>query len=133
GVICSPNNFDYEQPLDEGMIRITSLANYERWAELDDDAYRLAKLRCYDQVAASAVRFVPDFRSAVVETDMFTPRTIHRYTGRQRGAVYGAPQKRHDGRTHLKNLFICGTDQGLVGIIGALVSGVSVTNQYILD
>ena len=29
-------------------------------------------------------RFVPDFRPAVVETDMFTPLTIHRFTGHRR-------------------------------------------------
>ena len=52
--------------------------------------------------SASAVRFVPDFRPAVVETDMFTPTTIQRFTGHDEGAVYGAAEKRYDGTTHLK-------------------------------
>jgi len=133
GVICSPNNFVYDAPLADGMMRITALANYDRWAELDESAYRLAKLRCYDQLVAAAVRHVPDFRGAVIDTDVFTPKTIHRFTGRQRGAVYGAPRKRPDGRTHLDNLFICGTDQGLVGIIGTLLSGIAITNRYLLE
>jgi phytoene dehydrogenase-like protein len=133
GVICSPNNFIYDKPLAEGMMRITSLANYEHWKSLDEDAYRVAKLRCYDQTVAAATRFVPDFRSSVIETDVFTPTTIKRFTGHQRGTVYGAPKKQYSGRTHLKNLFICGTDQGFVGIIGALVSGITVANQYMLD
>ena len=89
------------------------------------EAYRLAKLRWYDRMAASAVRFVPDFRRAVIDTDMFTPMTIHRFTGHANGAVYGAPEKRYDGTTHLKNLFICGNDQGLVGIIGTIISGIA--------
>ena len=46
----------------EGMIRISALANYERWAALEPEAYRVAKLRWYDRLAAAAVRFVPDFR-----------------------------------------------------------------------
>ncbi len=133
GVICSPNNFVYDQPLVEGMMRITALANYDRWAALDESAYRLAKLRSYDRLVAAAVRFVPDFRSVVIDTDMFTPKTIHRFTGRQRGAVYGSPKKRPDGRTHLDNLFICGTDQGLVGIIGTLLSGIAIANRYLLE
>ncbi|NQU22637.1 MAG: NAD(P)/FAD-dependent oxidoreductase, partial [Candidatus Nealsonbacteria bacterium] len=112
GVICSPNNFDYAQPLDEGVLRITSLADYDRWSTLDDEAYRLAKLRWYDRVVESAVRYVPDFRSSVIDTDMFTPKTIRRFTGRVNGAVYGTEQKHYDGRTHLENLYICGTDQG---------------------
>ncbi|MBN2477576.1 MAG: NAD(P)/FAD-dependent oxidoreductase [Pirellulales bacterium] len=132
GVICSPNNFVYDQPLGEGVMRITSLANYDRWAGLDDNAYRLAKLRWYDKVVASAVRFVPDFRSSVIDTDMFTPTTIRRYTGHENGAVYGAAQKSYDGRTHLKNLYVCGTDQGFVGIVGTLISGISIANRHLL-
>jgi phytoene dehydrogenase-like protein len=133
GVICSPNNFVYDEPLAEGMIRMTALANYDRWTGLDESEYQLAKLRCYDRMVASAVRFVPDFRSAVIDTDVFTPKTITRFTGRQKGAVYGAPEKRPNGRTHLDNLFICGTDQGFVGIIGTLISGIGVANQYLLE
>lgn len=132
GVICSPNNFAYSEPLKEGVMRITSLANYGRWADLDPEAYRLAKMRCYDRIVESAVRFVPDFRSAVIATDTFTPTTIHRFTGRRNGAVYGAPDKRFDGRTHLDNLYICGTDQGFVGIVGTIVSGIGIANQYLL-
>ncbi|MDI9446569.1 MAG: NAD(P)/FAD-dependent oxidoreductase [Planctomycetota bacterium] len=132
GVICSPNNFAYEEPLGEGIVRITALANYDRWSELDAPAYRLEKLRCYDQTVASAVRFMPDFRRHVVDVDMFTPTTIHRFTGHDRGAVYGAPKKRYDGRTHLENLYVCGTDQGMVGIIGSIISGITIANAYCL-
>ena len=132
GVICSPNNFAYDQPLDEGIIRITSLANFDRWKALSEDEYRLAKLRWYDASTASAVRFIPDFRSSVIETDMFTPTTIRRFTWHDNGAVYGAPKKHYDGHTHLSNLFICGTDQGFLGIIGAIISGISMANQHCL-
>jgi phytoene dehydrogenase-like protein len=132
GVICSPNNFQYDEPLGEGTIRITSLANYEYWNSLSDPGYRLDKLRWYDRIAASAVRFIPDFRRHVVDTDMFTPTTITRFTGRAGGAVYGAPQKRFDGRTHLDNLFLCGTDQGFVGIVGSLLSGITMANRWCL-
>jgi len=132
GVVCSPNNFAYDEPLEEGLVRITSLANYDRWAALSEDDYRLEKLRWYDRAVASAVRFLPDFRQRVIATDMFTPTTIHRFTGHVNGAVYGAPEKVKDGTTHLKNLFICGTDQGWVGIIGSIVSGISIANRHLL-
>ncbi|HEY5313211.1 MAG TPA: NAD(P)/FAD-dependent oxidoreductase [Pirellulales bacterium] len=132
GVICSPNNFVYDQPMAEGVMRITALANYDRWRALGEAEYRLAKQLWYEQMVAAAVRFVPDFRPAVIATDMFTPTTIRRYTGHVNGAVYGSPHKRYDGRTHLKNLFICGTDQGLVGIIGSIISGISIANQHLL-
>lgn len=132
GVICSPNNFDYETPLNEGLIRVTALANFDHWKALSEEEYRLAKLKWYDRVATSAARFIPEFRDHVIATDMFTPLTIRRFTGHRNGAVYGAPDKQLDGRTHLSNLFVCGTDQGYVGIIGALVSGISIANQHLL-
>ena len=132
GVICSPNNFDYGQLLDDGTMRVTSLANFDYWNDLDEQTYHLEKLRWYDKITDSAVRFVPDFRGRVIDTDMFTPKTIVRFTGHDNGAVYGAPEKQFDGRTHLNNLFICGTDQGFVGIIGSILSGISMANQHCL-
>ena len=137
GVICSPNNFAYSEPVngslkDGGTMRVTVLANFDRWRTLDESNYRLEKLRWYDRITESAVRFVPDYRSHVVDTDMFTPTTIVRFTGHENGAVYGAPHKQLDGRTHLENLFICGTDQGLVGIIGSLTSGIAIANRHCL-
>ncbi len=132
GTICSPNNFAYAEPLDEGVLRISALANYDRWASLDPAAYGEAKRIWYDRLVESAARFVPDFRQAVVETDVFTPRTIQRFTGHAEGAIYGAARKRRDGTTHLKNLFICGNDQGLVGIVGTIISGISIANRRLL-
>ncbi|MDR1958025.1 MAG: NAD(P)/FAD-dependent oxidoreductase [Planctomycetaceae bacterium] len=132
GVICSPNNFAYDKPLGEGMVRITSLANHDCWVSLDEEAYRLEKHRAYDRAVESAVRFIPDFRRHVIDTDMFTPLTIRRFTGHENGAIYGAPEKKYDGRTHLDNLFVCGTDQGMVGIIGSIVSGITIANKYLL-
>jgi phytoene dehydrogenase-like protein len=132
GVICSPNNFAYDEALGEGVMRITVLANHDYWRGLSEQQYELEKLRWYDRIIDSAVRFVPDYRSRVIETDMFTPTTIVRFTGHDNGAVYGAPTKQLDGRTHLENLFICGTDQGFVGIIGAITSGISMANMHCL-
>ncbi|MDR0338215.1 MAG: NAD(P)-binding protein [Planctomycetaceae bacterium] len=133
GVICSPNNFDYAESLSEGMIRITALANFDQWKGLEPEEYRRQKQIWYEKILASAIRFIPDFRQHVVDTDMFTPLTIRRFTRKENGAIYGAPEKKYDGRTHLENLFVCGTDQGMVGIIGAIVSGITIANRYLLS
>lgn len=137
GVICSPNNFEYSEALDDGRggrgtMRITVLANYDYWNGLDKEAYELEKLRWFERVNESAVRFTPDFRGRIIDTDMFTPTTIVRFTGHDNGAVYGAPEKQLDGTTHLENLFVCGTDQGFVGIIGSIVSGIGMANLHCL-
>jgi phytoene dehydrogenase-like protein len=135
GVICSPNNFAYspdDGELADNLIRITAIAHFDRWRDLPEEAYALEKLRWYDRLAASAVRFVPDFRSRVIDTDMFTPTTIRRFTSHENGAIYGAPRKQLDGTTRFANLYLCGTDQGYLGIVGALVSGVSMANRHCL-
>ena len=135
GVICSPNNYDYsdeEGKLSDGVVRITTIAHYDRWKQLAPDEYQRQKLRWYDRSVEASVRFTPDFRPYVIDTDLFTPTTITRFTWHDNGAVYGAPDKQLDGTTHLDNLFLCGTDQGYVGIIGAMMSGISMANVHCL-
>ena len=112
--------------------RSVFIADFEGWENLPEEQYRLEKLKWYDRAIASAVRFVPDFRGHVVDTDTFTPATIRRFTWHDNGAVYGAPLKQLDGTTDIENLYVCGTDQGFVGIIGSIISGISIANQYCL-
>jgi len=133
GVICCPNNFQFESPLPEGMIRITNLANFELWNRLGKEEYKSQKAAWLGTTLKEVVKFVPDFRDSIVFTDIFTPITIHRFTGRINGAVYGTPNKIKTGRTHLDNLFICGTDQGFLGIVGAMLSGISMANLHVLQ
>jgi phytoene dehydrogenase-like protein len=133
GIICSPNNFQYgDDKLDDGCIRITALADPGYWMNLPDESYYPAKEEWCARIVESALSHVPDFRPHVVDTDMFTPRTITKFTGHQNGAVYGAPSKIRDGRTHLDNLYLCGTDQGFLGIIGSMLSGITVANLHLL-
>jgi phytoene dehydrogenase-like protein len=135
GVVCSPNNFVYGSTTGptEGLIRMTALANFDRWQSLLSEEYQREKVVAREAIYASAVRFVPDFRAHVVATDTFTPTTIRHFTGHDNGAVYGAPKKRHDGTTHLRNLFVCGNDQGWVGIVGTMMSGVVMANRHCLQ
>jgi phytoene dehydrogenase-like protein len=139
GVICLPNNFEFgAAAMPEGWLRVTCLADYDRWVGLPDVRYQADKLRWLDESTRSARRFLPavtdeTLAAETVATDLFTPRTITRFTGHLEGSVYGAPGKVRDGRTHLKNLYLCGTDQGLLGIVGAMLSGISMANLHILQ
>jgi phytoene dehydrogenase-like protein len=141
GVICIPNNFDYgaDRVLPEGIFRVTCLANYEQWAHLPEETYRADKTRWFAAVQRSARRFLPPLASAgalaaaTVTTDMFTPRTITKFTGHLGGAIYGAAVKHRQGRTALRNVYLCGTDQGFLGIVGAMLSGISMANYHILQ
>jgi phytoene dehydrogenase-like protein len=141
GVICLPNNFAYPNGADlpEGLFRCTCLANYDHWTGLPDEhAYQAEKQRWYGDIQRSALRFLPPLPTpdalggATVATDMFTPRTITKFTGHLGGAIYGSPVKIRDGRTALANLYLAGTDQGFLGIVGAMLSGISMANFHVL-
>jgi len=130
-VICFPNNFNNDD-YNEGVIRITFMANFEKWNELDRPAYLLKKKEVLRQSLELIKKLFPQFEARLNYSDVFTPRTITRYTGHLKGAVYGTTQKVRDGRTAIRNLFICGTDQGFLGIVGAMLSGISMANLHCL-
>lgn len=139
GVICIPNNYNYpnSQELPEGILRITALANYNLWNQLSEMEYQNQKNHWFDVIQKKALNFLPPISSDYLESitiakDMFTPKTIYKYTGRLNGAIYGAINKISSGKTHLANLYICGTDQGLLGITGSMISGISMANKHIL-
>ncbi len=132
GVLCCSNNFDYPEPMKEGLIRLTNLANFAQWDSLPRKDYIAAKKHWRDRALESVFTFFTDFRDNVVFLDSFTPKTIKKYTGHLNGAVYGSPNKIKNGKTPLNNLFICGTDQGFLGIIGATLSGISMANLHVL-
>jgi len=132
GVLCCSNNFDYPEPMKEGLIRLTNLANFAQWDTLPRKDYIAAKKHWRERALESVFTFFPDFRDNVVFLDSFTPKTIKKYTGHLNGAVYGSPHKIKNGKTPVNNLFICGTDQGFLGIIGATLSGISMANLHVL-
>lgn len=130
GVLCCSDNYAASEPAKEGVLRVTSLANHDAWCALDDASYARAKSECESAMLDVAARFAHDPRPASVAHDMFTPRTIRFYTGHLGGTVYGSPVKRIDGECGVRNLHLIGTDQGLLGIVGALLSGVTMANRH---
>ncbi len=134
GIICAPDNFRYGagEPPEEGVLRLTALANPQYWMGLPAEEYYPAKEIWTRRMVESALPYLPDFRPHVIETDVFTPRTIHKFTGHHNGAVYGAPTKVLDGTTPIRNLYLCGTDQGFLGITGAMLSGITMANLHLL-
>ncbi|MBK9975789.1 MAG: NAD(P)/FAD-dependent oxidoreductase [Planctomycetes bacterium] len=165
GVICMPGNFSLPQEPKDHLLRITNIANFDRWIAKARSAgsqpatgagtlpapavgeaptacageapalrdYYAAKQRWYEQSCADVLGHIADFRSHVKLVDMFTPRTIRHYTGHEAGAVYGSPRKLRTGQTGIDGLYIIGTDQGFLGIIGAALSGISMANRWVLQ
>ncbi len=137
GVICLPNNFEFgDRPLKEGLVRVTCLANHDTWCGYSEYEYERAKGEWFERIQKSILPMMPqpqrDYSGDLVATDMFTPKTVKKFTRRARGAIYGSPEKVKDGRTSWDNLFLCGTDQGYLGIVGSMLSGVVMANEHVL-
>lgn len=135
GVICASNNFAHKDEVPpEGLLRVTSLASWDKWSALArPEPYAAMKQVWHDKQVETLLRYVPDVRPRVVFSDCFTPRTVHHFTRHLRGAIYGAPKKVRTGLTPWAGLFICGTDQGFLGIIGSMLSGISIANARVLQ
>jgi phytoene dehydrogenase-like protein len=182
GVICMPGNFNLPQQPKDHLVRITNIANYDKWAALTSSAgapprsagappaqavgapptalvaaeftptagagkvpapgageapalqhYHAAKQHWYTRSCEDVLTHIPDFRPHTSLVDMFTPRTIRHYTGHEGGAVYGSPIKKRTGESGVEGLYIIGTDQGFLGIIGAMLSGISMANRWVLQ
>ncbi len=132
GVVCCPSNYDGHEDMAEGLFRVTWLANPDPWMKADETEYAGLKRVCEARFLDFAERWLPGARSHVRCVDLFTPRTIERFTGHVNGTVYGSPHKLRDGRTGIENLFMIGTDQGYLGIVGALLSGITMANMHVL-
>lgn len=142
GVICIPEN--YQDPenefLNESRLRITNPANFKRWNSLSEEDYKIQKEKSESIMLEHALTYLAqgtsqkkEFEKATILKDTFTPRTIKKYTHHTNGTLYGSPVKNRKGSTPFKNLFISGTDQGYIGIVGAMLGGIAVANNQILS
>ncbi len=137
GVLATPNGFarpfaEPDAPDEEGMLRTTAIAHPQLWHQLPDDEYKRHKAESTNALLAAVADVVPDYRDHVVYQDAFTPRTVSFYTRHVNGTVYGCPQKRRDGEIGVPGVYLIGTDQGYLGVIGAMLSGISMANRHAL-
>ncbi len=134
GVICMPQNFQNLPLSTFREVRTTHLARYEDWKELEKETTSYKKAKDVTALTSLSVaeKILGNFGSDIVYRDTFTPLTIERFTAKIKGAIYGNPIKIKDGDIGYDNLYLAGTDQGFLGIIGSMLSGVSIVNQHIL-
>jgi len=128
-IVCSPEGYE-EFEGEEGVLRVTFLANYKLWKALDSEQYSKEK----DKVEAIARDLIqelyPSHDRQESFIDTFTPLTVEKYTSHMNGAIYGATKKFLNGDIGIKDLFLIGTDQGYLGITGSILSGISMANMY---
>lgn len=129
-VVCFPDNYEPINRVGEGTVRITYMANYDQWKNLERTQYDEMKDKVGESALSLLKKINPHFDGKLLFKDIFSPLTIERYTWHLNGTVYGSIDKTRDGRTPIKNLFIIGTDQGFLGIIGSMLSGISMANLH---
>ena len=140
GVICFPENFQ-EMPVSETLqVRVTHPANYDHWLVANQGvsgfgprspSYLQLKKEWQEKSVQEISKIIGNFHENIVYEDTFTPLTIEKYSNKAQGAIYGSPVKIKDALTNYRNLFVAGTDQGYLGIVGSMLSGIVVVNQCI--
>jgi phytoene dehydrogenase-like protein len=145
GTICVPNNYNYglDRRLPDGILRISHMANTDQWKALlrtNFQQYSRTKKEqasgMFEKAKSVMQSIYPASRAFLphlLDLDFLTPHTVERFTGHINGSIYGTPHKIHSGKLPFENLYLCGTDQGYLGIIGSMMSGVTIANRHILS
>jgi phytoene dehydrogenase-like protein len=129
-VFCAPDNYEIENREGEGTYRITYMANFDKWNSFERDEYLEQKENVFEDSLKLTREIIPNFNQEILFKDVFTPTTIKRYTWHKEGTVYGSTDKSRNGKTKYDNLYVIGTDQGFLGIVGSMLSGISMANLY---
>ncbi|MGN0867666.1 MAG: phytoene desaturase family protein [Oligosphaeraceae bacterium] len=132
-LVCAPGNYQGEEDSPEAtLLRISTMTRKELWDKAQDpEEYARRKHQCAEALLQALEGYFPRMAREATLLDVFTPHTIHAFTGHVNGAIYGSPEKLPQGETGLPGLVLAGTDQGLLGIVGALLSGVLAANTLL--
>jgi phytoene dehydrogenase-like protein len=109
------------------------------WGLRDRSAYLEQKHAVEARLLRAAERAVPDLQQRLIFSEVATPRSYARWTGRHDGRVGGVPQTRTQAnllaqshRTGLPGLFLCGDSvfpgQGTIGVT---LSGINAARSAI--
>lgn len=139
GVICLPQNYQLNDDCSEFKLRITHPANFSKWEGLSEESYLTHKEYFQEEILHNGLEYLNNSKinknslaEKILVRDTFTPKTIKRFTSHENGTLYGSPTKTRDGSTLYQNLFLAGTDQGYIGIVGAMLGGIAIANNQIL-
>lgn len=134
-IYCFPSRYKLSSKGSEeaikGLVRMTCMTNPKLWFNYSADDYRLHKEQVTQKMLAQLFKDFPHFKhQKIIFSDIFTPKTIHKYTLHHQGALYGATLKVKEGICNHSQLVIIGADQGYPGIIGSMMSGVTMANVF---
>ncbi len=109
----------------------------EPWRRRGTD-YQEAKNRMTQALLEIVEQQHPGFRDLVAYAELATPLTFEHFTGAPSGTIYGypaTPDKFRKSwlapRTHIRNLYLTGTDAAMLGVMGALMGGVATASTLL--
>ena len=73
----------------KSVVSIAMLSGYESWSKFGDKQYKTMKDELADNIIQRAEKVIPKLRQYIKERVIATPRTMERYTGNSKGAIYG--------------------------------------------
>jgi phytoene dehydrogenase-like protein len=130
-IYCIPSRYQGIQNNCEGMVRMTCLTNPVNWFEYSPEEYKTRKQLVMEKMLKQMYEEFPILKNKkILLTDIFTPKTIHKYTWHHQGSLYGAKIKVKDGQSTCKQVYYIGTDQGFPGLTGSMLSGIIMANIY---
>ncbi|WP_040951511.1 phytoene desaturase family protein [Gorillibacterium massiliense] len=120
-------------------LTVMQLCHFEDWDDLSESEYRAKKETILNLYLDRLEKRYPGIRSKVAFCELATPKTVQRYTGHAKGAIYGAAQMKEQSlhlslsqSTPVDGLFFTGawTRSGS-GYGGAMLSGYSLMKQLL--
>jgi len=136
-----------EQARFPNIVRLTvsTHTSVEPWWHLPGvPAYQERKAMMSERLLAAAARVLPDVRGRIIFSEVATPRTFLRWTGRHEGRVGGVPQtlrnanlRAQSHRTGLPGLFVCGDSifpgQGTIGVTISGLNAAQDATRHVQD
>ncbi len=131
--LAASDNYHFSQPPAAHHLKIGCFQQGSLWLGLDEETYRQEKLRLEEKMLSELTQRFPGLLDEpVAHHESLTPKTVVDYTSHLNGGIYGGSVKSFDGSTPMEGLFVVGNDQGGIGIMGALTSGVIVANYKVV-
>ena len=98
----------------KGVLTMTYIDNYDYWKS-DKEEYKKQKTEVTEKLVQRLSKYYPSIKEHIVVLELGTPRTMERYTGNPKGAVYGYAQTvkqagklRMSSKTSIENLSFVG-------------------------
>lgn len=117
------------------VITIASATAFKQWQNTtwkkrgsEYDAY---KERATESLLSMVEGYYPGFRDLIDYSELSTPLSVESFTGHPGGRIYGQPltpevmaNRTFKADTHVRNLYLSGSDMLAPGVIGAFMGGV---------